>query len=94
MESLGAKMEQLGAAGERVKDALIDSDSMKTVIEALTSVTNLVANLFETMGSGQTVLLALGSTIAQLFSGTIAKEINNVIVNMQNMKTNAETIKN
>lgn len=94
MESLGAKMEQLGAAGERVKDALIDSDSMKTVIEALTSVTNLVANLFETMGSGQTILLALGSTITQLFSGTIAKEINNVIVNMQNMKTNAETIRN
>ena len=94
MESLGAKMEQLGAAGERVKDALIDSDSMKTVVEALTSVTNLVGNLFETMGSGQTILLALGSTITQLFSGTIAKEINNVIVNMQNMKTNAQTIKN
>lgn len=94
MESLGAKMEQLGAAGERVKDALIDSDSMKTVIEALTSVTNLVANLFETMGSGQTVLLALGSTMTQLFSGTIAKEINSVITNMQNMKTNAQTIRN
>lgn len=94
MESLGAKMEQLGAAGERVKDSLIDTDSMKTVIEALTSVTNLVANLFETMGSGQTVLLALGSTITQLFSGTIAKEINSVITNMQNMKTNAQTIRN
>ena len=94
MESLGAKMEQLGAAGERVKDALIDSDSMKSVIDALTSVTNLVANLFETMGSGQTILLAFGSTITQLFSGTIAKEINSVITNMQNMKTNAQTIRN
>ena len=94
MESLGAKMEQLGAAGERVKDALIDSDSMKGVIDALTSVTNLVANLFETMGSGQTILLAFGSTITQLFSGTIAKEINSVITNMQNMKTNAQTIRN
>jgi len=89
MESLGAKMEQLGAAGERVKDALIDSDSMKGVIDALTSVTNLAANLFETMGDGQTILLAFGSTITQLFSGTIAKEINSVITNMQNMKTNA-----
>lgn len=94
MESLGAKMEQLGAAGERVKDALIDSDSMKGVIDALTSVTNLTANLFETMGSGQTILLAFGSTMTQLFSGTIAKEINSVITNMQNMKTNAETIRN
>lgn len=94
MESLGAKMEQLGAAGERVKDALIDSDSMKDVIDALTSVVNLTANLFETMGNGQTILLAFGGTIAQLFGGTIAKEINSVITNMQNMKINAQTIRN
>ena len=94
MESLGAKMEQLGAAGERVKDALIDSDSMKDVIDALTSIVNLTANLFETMGNGQTILLAFGGTIAQLFGGTIAKEINSVITNMQNMKINAQTIRN
>lgn len=94
MESLGAKMEQFGAAGERVKDALIDSDSLKTVIEGLTGVTNLVGNLFETMGSGNIVLLAFGSAITQLFSGTIAKEINNVITNMSNAKANAELLKN
>ena len=93
MESLGAKMEQLGAAGERVKASLIDSDSMKNVIDALTSVTNLAANLFETMGSGNTVLLAFGSSITQLFSGTIAKEINSIITNMQNVKSNAEAIR-
>jgi len=29
MESLGAKMEQLGAAGERVKDALINENELK-----------------------------------------------------------------
>ena len=94
MESLGAKMEQFGAAGERVKDALIDSDSLKTVIEGLTGVTNLVGNLFETMGSGNIVLLAFGSAITQLFSGTIAKEINNVITNMSNAKANAELLRN
>ena len=94
MESLGAKIEQFGAAGERVKNALIDSDSLKTVIEGLTGVTNLVGNLFETMGNGNVVLLAFGSTLTQLFSGTIAKEISNVITNMDNAKANAETIRN
>ena len=93
MESLGAKMEQFGAAGERVKAALINTDSLKTVIEGLTGITNLVGNLFETMGSGNTVLLAFGSTLTQMFSGTIAKEINNIITNMQNVKYNAEQIK-
>ena len=93
MESLGAKMEQFGAAGERVKAALINTDSLKTVIEGLTGVTNLVGNLFETMGNGNTVLLAFGSTLTQMFSGTIAKEISNIITNMQNVKYNAEQIK-
>ena len=94
MESLGAKMEQLGAAGERVKDALINSDSFKTMIEGLTGVTNLVGNLFETMGNGNVVLFAFGTTLTQLFSGTIAKEISNVITNMNNAKANAETLRN
>jgi len=42
LESLGAKMEQLGAAGERVKASLIDSESFGNVIELLTTGTNLL----------------------------------------------------
>jgi len=41
MDSLGAKMEQLGAAGERVKDALIDTGDMKGLVDGLTNVVNL-----------------------------------------------------
>lgn len=93
MESLEAKMEQLGAAGERVKDALIDTETVKGLVEALTNVTNLVGNLFETMGSGGNVLLAFGSALTQLFSGTISKQITNIVTNMNNAKYNLALLK-
>ena len=92
LESLGAKMEQLGAAGERVKASLIDSESFGNVIELLTTRTNLLGTFIESIGGGGTALLGLGSTAIQVFSGVIAKEINNVIVNYQNMKSNIEQI--
>lgn len=94
MESLGAKMEQLGAAGERVKDSLIDTDSMKGIVDILTNVTNLVATLFESIGGGNNVLLAFGSIATQVFGGTISKEIAHMIEGFQNAKANAEILKN
>lgn len=92
MESLGAKMEQLGAAGERVKYALLDSQDMKGLVDVGTNLTQLFANFLESIGGGNNVLLTFGSTITQLFSGTIAKEINSVITNIQNAKSNVETL--
>ena len=94
MESLGAKMEKLGAAGERVKDSLIDTDSMKGIVDILTNVTNLVATLFESIGGGNNVLLAFGSIATQVFGGTISKEIAHMIEGFQNAKANAEILKN
>ena len=88
MESLGAKMEQLGAAGERVKRALIDADDMKGLVGMLGSATNLIANFFESFGSGTNVLLAFGGIFTQMFSGVIGKQINSLIVNMQAAKQN------
>ena len=94
MESLGAKMEQLGAAGERVKDSLIDTDSIKGIVDILTDVTNLTATLFESIGGGNNVLLAFGSVATQVFGGTISKEIAHMIEGFQNARTNVEILKN
>ena len=90
MESLGAKMEKLGAAGERVKASLIDSESFGAVIDLLTTGTNLLGTFIEGIGGGGTALLGLGGIATQVFSGVISKEINNAIVNFQNMRFNAE----
>lgn len=92
LESLGAKMEQLGAAGERVKASLIDSKSFGSVIELLTAGTNLLGGFIQAIGGGGTALLGLGGIATQVFSGVISKEINNAIVNYQNMKSNIEQV--
>lgn len=92
LESLGAKMEQLGAAGERVKASLIDSESFGNVIELLTTGTNLLGSFIEAIGGGGTALLGLGGIITQVFSGVLSKEINNAIINYQNMKSNIEQV--
>lgn len=49
MDSLAAHMEKLGASGERVKSAMIDSDSFKGLIDVGTGLTNLFANLIESI---------------------------------------------
>jgi len=67
MDSLGAKMEQLGAAGERVKAALINEDDMKGLVTALTQVTNLFGNFIESIGGGSTALLAFAGLATQVF---------------------------
>ena len=70
MESLGAKMEQLGAAGERVKDALINENELKGGVQALTNLVNLMGNFIESIGGGSTALLAFGALATQVFSNT------------------------
>ena len=93
MESLGAKMEQLGAAGERVKDALINENELKGGVQALTNLVNLMGNFIESIGGGSTALLAFGSLATQVFQDTIARQINNVITNIQDKKNNDEILK-
>lgn len=92
MDSLAAHMEQLGAAGERVKSAMIDSDSFKGLIDIGTGLTNLFANLIESIGGGGTAFLALGSIVTQVFSGVISREIANVINNFKLADENAKTL--
>lgn len=89
IESLGAKMEQLGAAGERVKDALINENELKGGVQILTNLVNLTGNFIESIGGGSNALLTFGSIILNVFSGTISKELNNIIVNFQNIHDRA-----
>lgn len=93
MDSLGAKMEQFGAAGEKVKDALIDSESFKSLLDILTGITNTFGSFIQSIGGGGNMLLALGSIATRVFGQTIATEINNTITNIQNARNNAALLK-
>lgn len=92
MESLAAHTEQLGAAQQRLKSSMVDSDSYKNMIDVATSGITLFANFIQSIGGGGNALLMLGSIFTQVFSGTIAKEINGIITNMNNMRHNAQIV--
>ncbi len=86
MDSLGAKIEQLGAAGQKVKDALINEEDLKGLVSTGAQIVNLFGSFIESIGGGRGALLAFGSLFTQLFSGTITKQIDNIITRIQNAK--------
>lgn len=88
MESLGAKMEQLGAAGERVKASLVTADMINPILTGLTGATNLLGTFIESIGGGTSALLGLASGMMAAFGPAISREINNVLVNIQNTRDN------
>lgn len=90
MESLGAKMNQFAAAQERVKTAMIDTDSWKSALEILTSITNLFGSFVESIGGGGNALLAFGSIFMQVFSGPISQQLNSIITNLKTIQQNSE----
>lgn len=75
MDSLAAHLEQLGTAGEKVYDALFDSESMKDFLDILTIIVEQVGDFINAMGGGGNLLLGLGSAATQLFSKDIARGI-------------------
>ena len=82
MESIEARLNNLSVAGERVFDALIDSESMKDLIDVLSTLTQGVANFVEAIGGGGNLLLGLGSIATNVFSNKIAGGIMSVVHNL------------
>jgi len=66
-------MEQFGAAGERVKAALINEEDIKGIVDFGTSLTSIFGSFIESIGGGTNALMGLGSILTSLFSDTIAK---------------------
>ena len=88
MESLGAKMNQLAAAQEKVKSAMVDTDSWKAVLQILTTITNLFGTFVQSIGGGGNALLGLGSILMQVFNGAISQELTNIVTNLKTIKEN------
>ena len=84
MESTEAHLNKLTASTERLMDALIDDEGVHGLIDALTSVTDLLTNFVEGIGGGTSALLMLGSVGTQVFSKQIAEGL---AVTASNLRT-------
>ena len=93
MESLGAKLEQLGAASQRVKDALINEEDLKGLTQLGTGIVNLFGSFIESIGGGRRALLGLTGVITSLFGPAISKQLGSIINNFQQAKYNAQSLK-
>ena len=88
MDRIEAHAQQLETAWERVWNSMVDTDSTKTLIDTLTSLTNGVANFVEMLGGGGSALSFFGTIGMRVFSKQIGESIATVINNFRAVKDN------
>ena len=90
MESTKAHLAQLKASVEDLYDSLINTDSVETLVDTLSTAATMAATFVDSIGGGQAVLKSLGAVGVSVFSQQIAKGINTTITNLQIASSNAE----
>lgn len=89
LDSLEAKLQQMGTAGERVKKALFDSESFKDVLDSLTTIIDKFGMMIETIGGGGPIFTMLIGTLLTGFGPKLANGIMMTVNNFKLLKTNA-----
>lgn len=72
LDSISAKMNQLSAAGQDLKDSLIKADDIKGVIDAGTGLVNTLAKIVNLLGGGTSALTAFGGILTNVFSKSVS----------------------
>ena len=72
LDSISAKMNQLSAAGQNLKDSLIKADDVKGAIDAGTDLVNTLAKIVDLLGGGTSTLTAFGGILTNVFSKSVS----------------------
>lgn len=101
MDSLEAHINQLTASTEDMWKSMVDSKSMKTLIDFLSGLTKTLTGIIDTLGGGGNVLLILGSIATTVLQKNITQGLQKTIFNFnqsreaaKNFKEKLEEIKN
>lgn len=92
LESTQAHLDKLSTSAERLMSALFNTKDVNGLVDGLTDITTLFANLIESVGGGRNAFLMLGSVGMQVFSNQISQGINTTISNMQTAKRATEDL--
>lgn len=92
MDSLEGHLNQLSVAGEKVYDALFDSESMKDLIDILTFAVERFADFTDAIGGGGQLLANFGAIAFMVFKKQIAGGIATAMTNMTNFYSNTQAI--
>lgn len=93
MQSTEAHLDQLEASAERVYSALIDSDGLNGIIDALSTLTTGLANYIEGIGGAGAAFKQLGGIAMRALGPTLAKSIAKSVTNMKILENNAKQVK-
>jgi len=89
MESTAAHLQTLKASVENIYDSLLNTDSINSLVDAMSGAANIAASFVDSIGGGSSVLQGLGAIAMTVFSSQIAKGLNTTITNFEIAKENA-----
>ena len=94
MESTAAHLRILKASVEDIYDNLIDTDDINKLIDGLSTVATLAADLVDGLGGGGAVLKDLGAIALVVFNNQIGSSIMTTINNFERARQQMEYFKN
>lgn len=89
LDSIAAKLNKLKTASEGLFDSLIDSESTKNIIEALTKIVEHVDYLVKSLGGLGHVLQLTGGLMTKVFSNQITQRVSGLFSNKHVKNFNA-----
>lgn len=92
MESTAAHVEQLEAAWEKVFDAFFDNEGMNNLIDGGTKLVELLGDFIKGVGGGTNVLIGATGTLLDLYKGSLANELMNILDYFHAIQQNQSTI--
>lgn len=92
MDSLQAHLDQLRVSGEKVYDALFDSESMKDLIDGLTTAGELFAGFIDSIGGGGQLLANFGAIALTVFNKQISNSITRGVHNISAFMANTKAV--
>ena len=92
LQSYEGHLNQLKAAQEELYETFYDSDSMKEMIDGVTTLVELFNSLVQSIGGGGSALKLLGAIGTQVMSNTLAKTVSTMISNFKVAKDNVNKL--
>lgn len=93
MESVAAHLQQLQTASEGVMDSILDSDTIITFADALTTVAEKVEVIIDGVGNLKGLIATLASVMLGVYNKKIGESMATVISNFQKQRKEAQMFK-
>lgn len=88
MESTEAHLQVLQTQYEDLYDSLLDTDTINTLIDALTKIVSLFTTIVDSIGGMKGAFLGLSTVVTKVFNQQISKEIAGIFSKVGNKKYN------